>query len=201
MARFWILYEPFTEELDLVTLMGLFQFRIFCDSWFCDPDNSSDMWCIVMAYNHTALPGSAWWQKWGRAVLRQRKKSLLLLWHQQFQCQRGFGLSIYRDDSTLRCSAYKMNGCFYKNIYPCGQGSLWGQSGLNTERGNIKHTCLASWQVDAKVILQDCTEGLGSKYMTLCWTMEKGEVSNRRVQHRNYQHDNLCIALCFNITV
>lgn len=40
-------------------------------------------------------------------MLRQRKESLLLLWHQQFQCQRGFGLSVYRDDSTLRGSAYK----------------------------------------------------------------------------------------------
>lgn len=37
--------------------------------------------------------------------------------------------------------------------------------------------------------------------MTSYCTMEKDEVSNRRIQHRNYQHDNLCVALCFNITV
>lgn len=47
-------------------------------------------------------------------MLSQRKESLLLLWHQQFQCQRSFGLNVYRDDSTLRCSANEMNGCFYK---------------------------------------------------------------------------------------
>lgn len=33
-----------------------------------------------------------------------------------------FCSGVYRDDSTLRYSAYEMN--FYKNKYPCGQGSL-----------------------------------------------------------------------------
>lgn len=53
----------------------------------------------------------------------ETKKSLSLLWHPCFQYQRVFGLSVYRDDCTSKCSLTKRMDVFI-NIYLYGQGSL-----------------------------------------------------------------------------